>query len=398
MYLSHKVELKPNNAQVTAFSQHIGVTRHAWNWGLEECNKLSEQRFKEKENTGKYVTKFPTAIDLHKRLVAEVKPVLPWYYESSKCSPQESLRDLEKAFKRFFKGISEKPKFKKKGGKSSFFLEHPICLMTEDKRIKLPKIGWVRLKEPLKPGAVIKSVVIAGRAGRWFLSYKFGVEPKSSGNTSVVGVDLGISKLATLSTGETFTNKRIASDEAKLRRLQRQMSRRQKGSNRRKATAQRIAIQHYKLACKRLDVTHKLTSHLAKNHGVIVIEDLCVGNMLKNKRLAASIQHANFGRIRSQLGYKCQLYGSQLVVVDRWFPSSQICNLCGHQQKMPLSTRTYKCPYCGKVEDRDLNAAKTLAVSHTVTARENLEVTEWKHSVPGLLREEFNSLTGVSDC
>lgn len=128
-----------------------------------------------------------------------------------------------------------------------------------------------------------------------------------------------------------------------------------------------------------------------------MIEDLCVGGMLRNQHLAASSQHTNFGRIRSQLEYKCELYGSRLVVVDRWFPSSQICNCCGHRQKMPLSARTYACPHCGNVEDRDLNAAKTLAVSHTVTARENLEVTELKHSVPGLLREKFNSLTVLAN-
>lgn len=398
MYLSHKVELKPNNTQVTAFCQHVGVARHAWNWGLEQCNRISEQRLKEKEESGKATTKFPTAIDLHKRLVAEVKTENPWYYDVSKFSPQQSLIDLEKAFKRFFKKTSKKPKFKKKGRKASFFLESPSDIKVSDKAIRLPKIGWVRLKESVRPGVTIKSVVISERAGRWFLAYKFEVEPQVNESTSVVGVDIGVTKLAVLSTGETFENKRILSDEAKLRRLQRKLSRQVMTSNRRKVTKQRIAVKCYKLSCKRLDVTHKLTSHLAKNHGVIVIEDLCVSGMLRNRHLAASIQHSNFGRIRSQLEYKCQLYGSQLVVADRWFPSSQICNHCGHRQKMPLSSRIYKCPHCGNVEDRDLNAAKTLAVSHTVTARENLEVAEWKHSVPGLLREEFNLLACVSKC
>ena len=124
----------------------------------------------------------------------------------------------------------------------------------------------------------------------------------------------------------------------------------------------------------RSDATHKLTTHLAKNHGTVVVEDLNVGGMMKNHCLAASIAAANFGEVRRQLEYKTKRYGSQLVVVDRWFPSSQLCSNCGHRQKMPLNKRRYDCPECGLSLDRDENAAKNLAASHAVTARWNPEV------------------------
>lgn len=377
MILYRKIELKPNNQQQTLFWKHIGTARHAWNWGLQVCTDILETRKVEKLTTGKATTKFPTAIDLHKRLVAEVKTVNQWYYASSKSTPQQALRDLEAAFKRLHNVPGTKfPRFKKRNAKSSFTLEHSVSAWAVNSSgIRLPKIGWVRTKEAIPAGTLIKSVIISHRAGRWFMAFKLEVPASQpTAHTSVVGVDLGIRTFATLSTGETFIIPQQKRLQKKLVRLQRRQARRQADSGRRDRTRKQIAVIHYRIANVRKDATHKLTTHVAKNHGVTVIEDLCVSGMMKNHHLAASIAAANFYEVRRQLVYKAEKYGSQLVVVGRFFPSSQLCSSCGHRQKMPLTIHQYRCPVCGLSIDRDVNAAKNLAASSAVYARQNTEV------------------------
>ena len=367
MLISRRIELKPNNKQVSLFKQHAGVARHAWNWGLMECNKILNIRKIEKEATGKSITKFPTSIDLHKRLVSEVKTVNLWYYDVSKWAPQQSLRDLEKAFKRVFKvkGTGY-PKFKKRSGKLAFSLFKPKFIVVGD-RINLSKIGSVRCKEIISSEHIIKSVRIIKRANRWFMSYSYEVVPiVSNGHTDVIGVDLGIKILATISNGETVVQPKQLKLQKKLVRLQRKLSRQQKSSNRRGATKRKIGNLHFKISCIRSDLTHKLTSRLAKSHGVIAIEDLNVQGMLKNHSLAKSIANANFSEFRRQLEYKTLLYGSQLVVVDRWFPSSKTCHVCNHKQEMPLRKRVFCCENCDQSCDRDLNAAKNLRAAGLV--------------------------------
>ena len=371
MRISRRIALDLNNKQRAAVQQHAGVARHAWNWGLEICKNVLEVRKQEKEVTGKPVTKFPTAIDLHKRLVAEVKKENPWYYDVSKCAPQQALRDLEVAFKRVIKVKGTGfPNFKKRTCKQAFYLEAPV-IRTDGKKIRLPSIGWVKTKEVLNPDHVIKQVRISQRAGKWFVSYTYEVTPVvCNGHTDVVGVDLGVKTFATLSTGEQIVQPKQLRLQKKLVRTQRKLSRQTKGSKRRNKTKQKLGKIHYRIACIRSDLTHKTTSRLAKNHGVIAIEDLCVSGMLKNRCLARSIANANFSEFRRQLEYKTLLYGSQLVVVDRWFPSSKTCNVCQHKQDVPLSKRLFCCESCGHTEDRDVNAAKNLrAVSLTVLAQ-----------------------------
>lgn len=327
------------------------------------------------ESTGAAITKFPTAFDLHKILVREVKVENPWYYKSSKCSPNEALRNLQSAFKKMHSvNGSGFPRFKKKGDKNSFYIQNSNRSMgVSKKKIELPKIGWVSTKESIPEGAQIKSVVISERAGRWFLSYKIEVEEEVNNNASVVGVDLGIKTFATLSTGEQFHIPKQEGIQKKLKRFQRQMCRRKKGSNRRNKTKQKLSKIHYRIANVRKDATHKLTHHLAKNHGVIVIENLNVKGMMKNHHLAGAIAASNFSEVRRQLEYKTKRFGSQLVVADRFYPSSQICSGCGNRKKIKLSVRQYNCE-CGLSLDRDVNAAINLAASHAVTARLNPEV------------------------
>lgn len=314
--------------------------------------------------------KFPTAIDLHKRFVAEVKSVNEWLSESSKCAPQQALRDLRIAWDRCFKKIAKSPKFKKKGVKDRFYLEGSIKV--ESNRIKLPVIGWVKTYEQLPTGG-IKSVRITRKADRWFIAFKIDVEVHPTiKQREAIGVDLGIKSLAVCSDGTVFKNaKAYRKLKQKLAHLQRAVSRKAQGSNKRKKAVKVLARVHYRIYCIRNDTIHKLTSWLAKNHSVIVFEDLNVSGMLRNHRLANAIADAGLYECRRQLEYKTQLYGSKLIMADRWFPSSQSCSHCGNQQKMPLSERTYHCQKCGTQIDRDLNAAinlESLAVSSTVNA------------------------------
>ncbi len=350
-----KTSLNLNNKQRTLMAKHAGVARHAYNWGLAICLEAKEKGEKR-----------PSAVTLHKRLVAEVKSQYEWYYEVSKCAPQQALRDLESAFKNFFavKGRGF-PRFKKKGRHDSFYLEGNIQI--RGNQIKLPRIGWVKTYEKHLPTIRVKSnsnVTISRQANKWLISYKVDVEPEKIDHPKgVVGVDLGVKTLATLSDGVVFRAVHAyRSAKRKLASLSRSVSRKVKGSNNHKKAIKRLARASYRVACIRKDATHKLTSYLAKNHSEVVIEDLNVSGMLKNHRLAQAIADGGFYEFRRQLEYKCQWYGSQLTVVDRFFPSSKTCSDCGEIKKdLKLKDRTFVCPSCGFFLDRDLNAAINLS-------------------------------------
>jgi putative transposase len=359
---SFKTKLNPNNKHKTLFARHAGTARHAWNWGLDVCLKALENK-----------QKLPTAIDLHKRLVSEVKPANPWYYEVSKCSPQQALRNLSLAFSRWLKQqIARSPKRKKKGVKDSFYLEGSIGI--SGNLIKLPRIGWVKCHEIL-PAVTVKNVTISKRAGDWYISFKYEHEIKPTPKLRErIGVDVGINRLATCSDGTEVANV-LAYRKAKRRliQLQRAVTRSRQGSKNRLKAIRQLARQHRRVAHIRSDVLHKLTTWLALNHSTIVIEDLNIAGMLKNHRLASAIADCGFYEFKRQLLYKAEWYGSQVILADRFYPSSQLCSECGHKQKMPLHIRTYSCSNCGAEKDRDFNASVNLehyppAVSSTVAA------------------------------
>lgn len=361
MLLSFKTELKPNNRQVTLFRQHCGVARHAYNFGNAVIREALQLRETDK------AIKVPSAFDLQKRLVAEVKSANPWYYQVSKNTPQKALADVRIAWDRCFKKISKEPKFKKKSkSKDSFYLEQGSkakpAILNNGKRIKLPKIGWVLLHEPL-PITATHNCVISRTADKWFIAIKYEIEkPPVPLDRPSVGVDIGIKELAVISDGKVFANpKAYRKASKKLKRLQRSVSRKVKGSKNRAKAVRKLAKLHSRVAFIRKDAIHKLTNHLAKNHSVIKIEDLNVKAFLKNHKLAGAIADCGMYEFKRQLEYKTEKFSSQLVLVDRFFPSSQICSNCGnHRHKMPLKNRVYHCPECGHTEDRDLNAAKNI--------------------------------------
>ncbi|MEO0042967.1 MAG: hypothetical protein RL329_2415 [Bacteroidota bacterium] len=364
---SIKVRLELNNEKRSLAAQHAGTARYAYNWGLER----SQQAYQTTQ-------KRPTAVDLHKEWVIYKNTEATWAQSVSKCAPQEAFRHLNNAYQRAFKMKHVRlPKFKKKGQKDSFYLEGSIHL--KGNRIKLPKLGWVKCSEMLPQGVVVKNVTVSRQAEHWFVSFKipYTKTAQKIDNQSIIGVDLGIKTLATLSDGQTIANLRpYRQQKRKLRLAQRQASKKyvkgkrdqNQSQNYKKAQA-KVAKIHYKIACIRKDTLHQITTRLAKNHHEVVIEDLNVKGMSRNPKLASAILDGGFYEFRRQLTYKCNWYGSKLTVVDRFYPSSKTCSGCSKVKKeLALNERTYCCEHCGLKIDRDLNAAINLrnqSVSYT---------------------------------
>ncbi len=334
-------------------------------------------------------------------------------YQSSKCAPQEALRDLHQAFKNFYRGLKTGerigfPRFKRKGVNDSFRLTGTIRFV--GRRIQLPRIGKIRLKEQKScyyQGRIL-SVTVSRRAHKWFVSVTVEEEIEDpqpvAGNA--VGVDLGIKTLATLSDGTTFSNPRASGRRTKkLRKLSKSLSRKKKGSKNREKAKLRLARMYLKIFNIRQDTIHKLTTHLAKSHSKIVIEDLCVSGMMKNRRLARAIADVVFYEFRRQLEYKCQWYGSQLIIASRTFPSSKRCSSCGHKKKeLSLSEREYECEECGLKIDRDLNAALNLVkVAVSLPETQNARGEDVRHianprricEMQTSLKQELNITQGL---
>lgn len=361
----YKTELDLNNEQRTACLQHAGASRFAYNWGLAHSQDAYH-------TTGKR----PNAIALHKELNALKQTDFPWMYEVSKCAMQEALRDLDAAYRNFFRRVELKkqgkwrgklgfPKFKKSSKAiGSFRLTGSIHVYPD--AVQLPRLGRLRLHEHnfIPVDAKILSATVSEQAGRWFVSIQVeeDVAQPVPTSTSAVGVDLGIKTLATLSDGTTFENPHaLKQAQKRLRRLERQKSRRKEGSTNRKKTCRKLAKQHARVANIRKDASHKLTTYLCKNHALVAIEDLHVAGMLKNHCLAQSVSDANFGELRRQLEYKAKSFGTHLVVIDCFFPSSKTCSCCGWvNEDLDLADRVFVCLDCGYVADRDYNAAKNI--------------------------------------
>lgn len=368
---AYKTKLDPNNVQRTALLKHAGAARFAWNWALA-------RRKQEYEEAGRS----SNAIEQHRQLNALKPTDFPWMYEISKCAPQEALRDLDKAYQNFFRRVKAGdakpgfPKFKsRKNGIGSFRLTGAIRVT--ETHIKLPRIGWLRLQErgyiPTE-GIRMLSVTVSESAGNWFVSVQCKEEVEVSQATGdPVGVDLSIKELAVTSSGQRFENpKPLRKAQTKLRRLQRELSRRKQGGQNREKTRRRIAKAHQRIANIRHDTLHKATSAImaktkpdGERPSVVVLEDLNVSGMLANHCLAQAISDVGFTEFRRQLEYKTVWCGSELVVADRFFPSSKLCRFCGCiNSELKLSDREWTCD-CGAVLDRDLNAAlnlKSLAV------------------------------------
>lgn len=367
---AYKTELDLNDRQVTACKRRAGAARYAYNWGLAR-----------KQETYRATGKSPSAIDLHRELNALKKMDLPWMYDLSKCAPQEALRNLDTAFAHFYRRCKLKQEGKlrgklgypqrktKKQGLGSFRLTGSIVVFAD--AIQLPRLGRLRLKErgylPMTGAAGIKalSATVSEQAGHWYVSIQAEREQHVPSNSGLlVGVDLGVKTLATLSDGTVIPNpKPLKRRLRKLKRLHRSITRKQKGSKNRKKAVSKLGKQYRCVSNQRANTLHQVTTMLAKTKSVIVTEDLNVSGMLRNHHLAQAIADVGLAQFRRQLLYKAAWYGSTVILASRWEPSSKTCSGCGWvDADLTLADRVFRCenPGCGLVLDRDLNAAINL--------------------------------------
>ena len=370
--------LDPNGQQRRALARHAGASRYAYNWGLERAKAALAARGAEDRTVA-----VPSAMSQHQEWNRWKKGQdgIPWWPEVSKCVAQEAFRDLARGLRAFWESRDGKrpgprirfPRFKQKGrSRDSFRLTGSIHLHAS--AVTLPRIGTVPLLEDAtrwverigEDSVRITSATVSREADRWCVSLAVAVEraiPLSNGAGDTIGVDLGVLALATLSDGTVIQGpKALRRGLRKLRRLSRAHARTHRGSRNRAKAARQLARHHATVAHLRRDHLHQLTTRLAKTHGRIVVEDLNVQGMLGRRTLARALADAGFGEFRRQLAYKCAWYGAELVVADRWFPSSKTCSGCGAvRAELQLAERLYRCQRCGLTLNRDLNAAINLA-------------------------------------
>jgi putative transposase len=348
--MSHTIRLKPTRAQIPFLMQCCGVARFVYNWGLNEIKICSDNK-----------EKWPTAFQLDKKLNSIKEENFPWMYDVPCCIGQQALSHLGSSLSRFYKKISDFPVFKKKGIKDSFTLTNQTARIdTDTKRLCLSKGVRIKMYQKLRFAGKIMSYTISRKADQWFVSILVEVEDPEQlpFNESQVGVDLGIKSFLTTSDTRVVENpKYLRNGLKKLRRLQKSVSRKVKGSNNRLKAKMRLAKQHLKVSNKRKDFLHNVTTQLIRTYGCIKIEDLNVKGMLRNHKLALSISDVGWSEFKRQLIYKANWYGRSIVEIPTFYPSSKMCSCCGKiKENLKLSDRTFVCDGCGPL-DRDLNAA-----------------------------------------
>jgi len=352
MTLAHRIEIQPTIKQQRYLWQACSTARFTWNWALAEWNRQYAAGGK------------PKATDLKRRFNAIKYERFPWLKGIHRDAHAQPFAQIAGAWRNFFEGRAERPKFKKKGKcRDAFYVANDKFRILAN-GISLPMVGEVKAREHLRFNGEVQGAVVSREADRWFISITVETgEPDSDVPPGVpVGVDLGISVFAKLSTGEdVIAPKPLKKAQARLRRLNRRLARTQRASKNHNKAAMRLARQHRRVRNIRQDFLHKFTTKLAKNHTEICIEDLNVSGMAKNHSLALHIHDAAWGETRRQLEYKTVLYGSKLIVRNRFYASSKLCSACGSKHALLLlSDRVWRCPNCSTIHDRDHNAAINL--------------------------------------
>lgn len=352
-YLSYKFRIYPTLCQEEILRKTIGSCRFVYNWALEQRR---EAWVKEKKSMS--YAKCCKALTELKHL-----PEHKWLNDTSIICLQQSLSHLDFAFSNFFKRKSGYPSFKRrKRGGSAKFVGNGFSLKENElkiAKIKTPiKIQWSRELS----SAPSSCTVSQNAAGQWFVSFLCEEEiTKLPASNSKIGIDVGIESFATLSDGRKFSQpKKIRRLRKKLARLQKLHSRKQKCSKNRERARKKVARVHQHIADVRKDFLHKLSTQLVRENQAIALEDLAVRNMVKNRKLSRCISEQGWREFRTMLEYKCEWYGRELLIVDRFYPSSKTCSCCGAKASFGLETRQWTCGSCGANHDRDVNAAKNI--------------------------------------
>ena len=366
MILAKKVRLYPSETQEQKLWQSVGTARFIYNWTLAK----QEENYK---NGGKFISDGV----LRKEITQLKKNELSWLNEVSNNIAKQAVKDACDAYKRFFKGLSDKPRFKtKKRSKKSFYNDNVKLKVKDNKLVNIEKIGWIKTNEQLPIGVKYCNPRISYDNKYWYISVGIEQEENQEELTDIsLGIDLGLKDLAICSDGTVYKNINktymVRKIEKRLKRLQKQVSRKYEKNKKGKEYVKtkniiklekQIQQVHRRLANIRNNYLHQTTTNIVKTKPYrVVIEDLAVSDMMKNKHLSDAIRKQGFSEFRRQLEYKCNFRGIKLVVADRFYPSSKSCSQCGKIKKdLKLKDRVYKCS-CGLNIDRDLNASINLS-------------------------------------
>jgi putative transposase len=355
MLLSHKIALRPNQKQLDYFRRAAGTARFVWNQALAAWEET--YRVDGKVNIFK----------LERDFNARKAGLFPWITEVSSHIPNRAFANLRRAFDSFFRKLAKHPKFKSRHRSRDSFYVHNSELKLDGRHLFLQKrlcLGPIRMCESIRFTGKVMGATVSREADQWFIAVQVDVGKYARSRTGdgCVGIDIGVKSLAVLSTGETIEGPKPLKKALKsLCRRSRQHSRKAKGSNNRSKSARKLAKLHARISHIRADFLHRLTTRLCRENQAVAIEDLNVRGMMQS-RLARSVGDAGFGVIRRQLGYKSPIFGTEIKVADRWFPSTQTCSECGMVKKVKLTLvdRVFVCDACGYEAGRDFNASRNL--------------------------------------